>query len=497
MVKRIYLNELGCYKQAPEERRKKMRIRADRYFDLSGLPTEEIRRLLEEFIWERGKCLAPSSLSSEMLYYNNIRQFLIDRNIQKLAAEDEEKILRSLKSWMLENGYALSSKKYRATYDKIEIESPGMVRHMKKILEFAKEEDERNEEEKDIWDLSKFDFPILMNPIKNTKTINFKKIPQPDIREEIKKVFFMNLKYKPLGTIQTDMTAIRRFTQYAITEFPDLKSLLEVEREHIVKYLIYINTEATDRKDYRSDLYSLRRILEDVGNLYDDQHMRELFMSNDFPSSPRYLFKFYSDEEIKRLNKYIFQMDEQICRALLIHEMLGTRISDTLTLKTDCLTRKKERYFVRIDQVKSVTFEKAISDELAQLILKAISYTKERYGETHYIFVSDKDPTKPFQYGMIQNRIMTMIRQKDIRDDKGNLLQFGTHIFRHCYGKKLTEMHVEDWMIAKLLGHTTTQSVPHYRKVGNKMMADETRETRKKMDMILLDILEGWNDFEI
>lgn len=494
---RIYLNELDCYQQATEEQIRRMHVRGNRYFDLEGLPSDNIRKLMEEFIWDRGKRLAPSSLSSELLYYNNIRQFLIDKNIQDLRPNDEEKLLRSLKGWMLENGYALTSRKYRASYDKVGIETPGIVRHMKKILEFAKEDDNRIEQEKDIWDLSNFDFPVLKNPIKNTKTLNFKKITQPDIREKIKKVMFLHLKYKPLGTIRSEMAAINRFARYAQKAFPQLHSLLELERKHIEKYLLYLYTEATERKNYRSDLYALRRTLEDVGNLYDDQHMGKLFLSNDFPSTPRYLFKVYSDAEITRLNKYIFLMDEQICRALIIHQMLGTRISDTLTLKPDCLTIKKEHYFIRIDQVKSVTYEKAISDELAQLLLKAIAYTKERYGETKYIFVNKNDPTKPYQYGMIQSQIMTMIRKEDIRDDHGELLKFGTHIFRHCYGKKLTEMHVDDWLIAKLLGHKTTQSVPYYRKIGNKMMADETRNVRKKMDKILLDILEGWVDFEI
>lgn len=68
-----------------------MHIRPDRYFDLEGLPTEDIGRLLEEFIWDRGKKLSPSSMTSEILYYNNIRDFLIDRNICRLDAKDEEK----------------------------------------------------------------------------------------------------------------------------------------------------------------------------------------------------------------------------------------------------------------------------------------------------------------------------------------------------------------------------------------------------------------------
>ena len=65
----------------------------------------------------------------------------------------------------------------------------------------------------------------------------------------------------------------------------------------------------------------------------------------------------------------------------------GNKDSDTLTLKTDCLSMRNNRYFIRIDQVKSVTYEKSISEEVAQLIMKAIDYTKKRYGETTYIFV--------------------------------------------------------------------------------------------------------------
>lgn len=97
MKKRIYVYELDCYKQASEEQIEKMHIRPDRYFDLEGLPTEDIGRLLEEFIWDRGKKLSPSSMTSEILYYNNIRDFLIDRNICRLDAKDEEKILLTLK----------------------------------------------------------------------------------------------------------------------------------------------------------------------------------------------------------------------------------------------------------------------------------------------------------------------------------------------------------------------------------------------------------------
>lgn len=53
-----------------------------------------------------------------------------------------------LKGWMLEKGYALSSKKYRPAYDKVGIETPNIVKHMKKFLKFLEEEDDRDEQEK-------------------------------------------------------------------------------------------------------------------------------------------------------------------------------------------------------------------------------------------------------------------------------------------------------------------------------------------------------------
>mgnify|MGYP002602093554 FL=1 len=497
MKKRIYVYELDCYKQASEEQIEKMHIRPDRYFDLEGLPTEDIGRLLEEFIWDRGKKLSPSSMTSEILYYNNIRDFLIDRNICRLDAKDEEKILLTLKGWMMEKGYALTSKKYRSVYEIVATETPGIVKHMKKILRYSQKDEEYLEQDRDVWELDKFEFPLRSNPIKNVKTINFKGISQITIRKEVKTVIFMHLKYMAIGSIMTEMVATKRFCRYLALRYPKIISLLDLTRDIMESYLIYLQTEAKERKNYRSDLYGLRRVIEDVGNHYDRQDIKNLFISTDFPSTPRYLFKFYSDETIKKLNENIFQMDEQIARALILHQLLGTRISDTLTLKTDCLSIRENRYFIRIEQVKSITFEKAISDEIAQLIIKSIDYTEEHYGKTKYIFVKKEDPSRPFQYSMLQHRVMQMIRKNDIRDENGELLNFGTHTFRHCYGKKLTEMHIDDWMIARLLGHKTLQSVHHYRKIGNKIMADETRAVREKIDMILMDVVKEWDGYEI
>lgn len=82
------------------------------------------------------------------------------------------------------------------------------------------------------------------------------------------------------------------------------------------------------------------------------------------------------------------------------------------------------------------------------------------------------------KYATVQQKITDKIYQENLRDDKGEYFGFGSHMYRHIYGMKLAEMHVDDWTIARLLGHRSLRNVKYYRKMSNKILADDTRKTR-------------------
>ena len=185
-------------------------------------------------------------------------------------------------------------------------------------------------------------------------------------------------------------------------------------------------------------------------------------------------------------------MDAQIARCLIIHQMLGTRISDTLTLEKDCLFKKNGHDMIRIRSVKTKNYIKPISEELAILIQKAMEETEARYGTTKYIFVDAENLEKPLQYTTVKHKILNMIQKENLRDDKGNYFKFTSHMFRHYYGVKLTELHLDDWTLARLLGHSGLHAVNHYRKMNNQEMADETRKVRDIMSKIIYANLDGW-----
>ena len=65
-------------------------------------------------------------------------------------------------------------------------------------------------------------------------------------------------------------------------------------------------------------------------------------------------------------------------------------------------------------------------------------------------------------------------------------------MLRSPYGRKLTELHVDDITIAKLLGRSGTASVKQYRKMGYMVLVSETKSMRQTMDEILANLIEGW-----
>ena len=55
-------------------------------------------------------------------------------------------------------------------------------------------------------------------------------------------------------------------------------------------------------------------------------------------------------------------------------------------------------------------------------------------------------------------------------------------------------MYLDDWAIARLLGHKRLNNVQHYRKMSNQRMADETREVRQRMSDIIYMSLARWGE---
>lgn len=493
MNEKFYFKRHPAYVQATISQKK--RIGDNSGYELKRLPTLPMQEEMEDFLIHRSKECALETFCYERKFFSVLCRFLEKKShgVKSFHDRSKEDWLRQLKTWMMEEEMPLIYER-QGIYGKYTRTQSPQIRYFKKILDFMDPKDERKEIEKDIWEIKKLDIPIRDNPIRNYRIINFTQILQTDMKEETKKGIYFNLPDEAISTVCQEMAAVKRLSKFLMKNYPLVQSYKDISRELFEEYLNFLRTDDTTKKNYHAELTRLRAILESIGKTCGYLQLEELFLKRDIPSKTEAKFKTYSDKELKRLNAQIVKMDEQIARVMIIHQMLGTRISDTLTLEVNCLYDTGKQTYIKIHQMKTKTFEKPVSSELAALIRKAIQYTEEKFGQTKYIFVDAKNPEKPLQYSTLQEKIVSMIYKKDLRDDNGRLFGFGTHMYRHYYGVKLTEMHLDDWTLARLLGHSSISSLKYYRKLSNQLMAEETRRARQLISEMILANLDGWGE---
>lgn len=492
MEDKLYYRELACYADA-EESVLRMIGKMD-YYDLSLLPEKTMREEFRRYLYSRGHQVTLRTIQQEKTYF---RQFCEALRIKKapdsLLEWGENQWLHLFKGWMMLNGISLTEKK-KSVYQTVHIVEASQLRYLRRVIRFLQPEDLREEKEKDVWRLDRLDIPLEANPIYNQQTLNFTKITQKGIREEVKAAIYLHLKYEKLGTVNGELSTMRRFSAYLRSKHSGVESCAEIDRALLEEYLVHKTTEDSSGRGNSTHIQQLRSVLETIGKLYGYERLERLFLNTDIPAEIQPEFKTYSDAELKRLNAQITKLDVQIARCLVIHQMLGTRMSDTLTLQKDCLFQQNGVDMIAIQQVKTRTYQKPISAELRMLIQKAIRYTEKRYGETQYIFVDEADTSKPLQYSTVKHKVLGLIAKLDLRDDAGKPFTFSSHMFRRAYGVKLTELHLDDWTIAKLLGHKNVRAVQHYRKMSHQLLADETRRARAAQTRILLENLQGWEE---
>lgn len=380
---------ITCVLDKEEKYIRKKRI--NRCFDLDKLPTTGLKNEFREYIYYRGEVLAVGSIRAEFWPYNVLCKFLDERypKLESILDVELETITRKLKVWMMKNEFSLTKKRKSPQYKNQKVVNNDVILYLRRLYTYFIPEEDIPEIQKNIWDVDKLDFPLKKNPIHTVKSINFTKISQREIREETKRACAMHLTYLAVDTVLQQIRSMKRFSEFLERKYPEIESLKSIDREILEEYLVYLNTEVQGKKSFRSELKSMKSLLDTIGKIEEYSVLCHLFLIDDIHKGgdlPQY--RSYSDEELMRLNAAIVEMDEQVARALILHQMLGTRIVETLTLKQDCLIKRAGHWHIRAYQFKTnKPIYKPVNEDVIKLIEKSIEYTNERYGKQDHIFV--------------------------------------------------------------------------------------------------------------
>lgn len=286
MNERVEYSQLDCYKRATDEQKRK--LNQEQYFDLGKLPEETLRKEFENYIRYRGTKVSILTIKTERNYFNSLCEFLQkpSNQVKSLMERDENVWIKQLKAWMLQKGRALTKAKKRV-YQNESVEKVALIRYFENVIQFTVDLSETNELTKDIWYLERLPIIIRSNPIVNHKTINFRKIEQPDIREEMKKAIYYHLQYEAIATVMREVSVMNKFSKYLKEKYPQVDSCEEIDRNIIEKFLIYLKIEVESGNGKRDDLIKLRDVLETVGKIYGWEQLGRLFIKSDFPPERR------------------------------------------------------------------------------------------------------------------------------------------------------------------------------------------------------------------
>lgn len=460
-----------------------------KYLDKAGVDTiksEQIRTDVESFFAERIGYLSKGGLRHEMYSLKMLVKFLSEKSADEdLANSSEEDECRECEKWLLKNGYKIYSEKTRN--GQVRREQCANIRYYRQFLTFIDKRSGRYGE--DVWELSQIGFEVEQNPSTVVKRLFFKQIKPKEIREEVKAAIKLLLTGQKAITAREELAVMRRFSAFLGKEHPEIASLREIDRDVMEEYQISIKTNQK-KKSLHSEMIHLKTCLDTIRRIYDYKNLQNIILPSDLPKQAKVLYRSYSDSEIMRLNSAIARADPQSGRAWILQELLGTRISEVLSLTLDSIVSDREVYIQQGKTAKG--YKKLVSEDVIKLICKAGEYTKEKFGTTKYIFVADRDPSRPMTYATLRGRIKKIITDCDLRDDTGQLFGVRTHFLRHAYGRRLAELGFDDVTIAQLLGHRSLGAVQNYRKLSKEHLAEETKVFRDNKDEILKRIVGGW-----
>ena len=224
---KIFIHDLHCYEVASEEQRNHRLVSPDRYFDLSKLPTEGLRKEMCDYIYHRGHALTLLSLRTEFWPYNVLCKFLKDRyaRLGSILDEDLDVLIRKLRGWMLSNGYNLTKKSKSPQYSEPKICNSDVISYLKRFYEYMEPKEDVPETEKDKWVISKLNIPVNNSPVNPTLSLNFTSIVQRKLREEVKAASKMGLTYLAVQTVGQQIRAVKRFSEFLKREYPQVESL--------------------------------------------------------------------------------------------------------------------------------------------------------------------------------------------------------------------------------------------------------------------------------
>ena len=435
-----------------------------------------------------------TTLMSHMQYMRRLSQFINEKypNINSFKELDIEKATIKWIDWLNSNDINTIKKENKTSklLGKDIFIKTNAANFLENIVNwFNKLIDEREEWEKDKWDIRNLDeYEITYNKSNGSNYLDFEKINNFKIREGVKKYIkqrlIANSKFS-WSTAISYLNHIPAFVNYISELEPDWNDLKGLERQHILKYIewlnIYTKENSDNPKQYIAKSVSIiQKFLSDIQireyDIAPIKNTRVLIFPEDKPKVPKKSndqIDYVPDFVLEQLFDNINNLHEEAIPVVYVMFKTGLRISDVLELKQDCLIKLNDKFWIETDIEKTYVqgHRIPIDDELANMLAVLIDNAKKNSNKDNnpenYIFVRYKGTRKgkPYMQGWIRDKLKLLAIDYNITDEFGNIYTFKNHSFRHTYAIKLLNGGADILTVQELLAHASPEMTMRYAKL--------------------------------
>ncbi|MBW4424221.1 MAG: tyrosine-type recombinase/integrase [Nostoc desertorum CM1-VF14] len=441
-----------------------------------------------------------NSLWSKKATITNIANWL-----NTVAPHETSLIVKSLDRWELSlRSYLVKYKKLREyTAERVGttkepylflIQDPTLIAFRQIYKLVANVYDEREEYDKEVWDLRKLGVEIDLS--KSNYKLNFEQFSQPWFLQAVKKFIRYSLAICSPGECTNRISTLRDFSAFLAHYHPSLQPS-EIDRPIILEFITQLPATGLASGTRHRIIGCIRTFLELCARegwaAFPD---KRLIYSEDFPRLSRPLPRYVPEEVLSQLNQHIEELQPHYMRMTLIIQECGMRIGELCKLAFDCLIQDAHGdWFLRYYQYKMKKEHTIpISREVVAVIQEQQGFVIEEWGfDFPYLFPVPKPYGKGglVKQGNFNHALNKLAHDRNICDVNGKLWHFQPHQFRHSVGTRMTNNGVPQHIIQRYLGHESPEMTSRYAYIHDQTLKEEFAKFRGKIVNVMGEVVES------
>ena len=367
-----------------------------------------------------------------------------------------------------------------------------------RFVQYERLEKDVPEYERDTWDIRKLGINFKPSVHRNRWTISFEKIEQPWFKIAIKKYIYYRLPIRSIAAVIDDLKGTNLFSTFLKEFHPEVCSFKDFNRELMLDYIKFVRGKGFVPSTSNRRISVMKTFLE-IGNMlsYEDFPVKPLIYNSDYDDVVHRLPKFFSDRELREMNRYIATLPRQIGRMFFVLENCGMRVSDLCATPIsvfgrNCLIEnEKGDYSFTYYMPKTYKYNTIpVSELVARILLDAIAESREKYGK-ECVYVFAKSVTSPISTETFTMHMNRMTKIYGVKNDEGKPLRVRGHTFRGTVATKYANCGINLDVIRAMLGQEKIGVLKHYITIHSATMIDYMRPITEEDNNRILQIGES------